>query len=189
MRRILLPALVAGVCLSLAACSDEKKVEAKNESVADVAKKVAASDIRFTPGRWETTVKIEKMEIEGMPPEAKAAMQQAMGQARTMSSCLTQAQVEKPNSEFFGQVGDGCKYDSFTMAGGKLDAKMTCKTARGEQVVTMGGTYTPESYDATMNMDGKGPDGKTMTMAMSMKSKRAGDCTGTEDVKPQPPAK
>jgi hypothetical protein len=25
-----------------------------------------------------------------------------------------------------------------------------------------------------------------MTMAMSMKSKRAGDCTGAEDVKPQP---
>jgi hypothetical protein len=91
-------------------CSDEKKVEAKNESVADVAK---SRRLRYPlhPGRWETTVKIEKMEIEGMPPEAKAAMQQAMGQARTMSSCLTKEQVEKPNSEFFGQVGDGCKYD------------------------------------------------------------------------------
>jgi hypothetical protein len=51
--------------------------------------------VRLNPGRWETRIHMVKMEIEGMPPEAKKAMGDMMGKERTVTSCLTREQAEE----------------------------------------------------------------------------------------------
>ena len=153
----------------------------KNETVSGVAQKVADSGMRFLPGRWETTMTFTKLDMPNLPPEAQKAMGQAMGKARTISSCLTKAEAEKPQGKFFGQVDKSCKYDTFTMGGGTIDAKMSCHNESHAQTMVMHGTYGPQSYEMTVDVDGKGPGGQPMTMTMGMTSKRVGDCTGKED--------
>ncbi|MEI6643007.1 MAG: DUF3617 domain-containing protein [Novosphingobium sp.] len=191
MRQPILPqiatALALSAALALAGCGNEKTVTATNESVSGVAKKVSDAGLKFNPGRWESTVKFVKLEMEGMPPEAQALMGKVMGKDRTFATCLTKEEAEKPDAKFFGQADERCKYDSFSMGGGKIDAKMTCKAEQGVQTMTMAGSYTPETYQMTMSINGKGAEGKSMSMSMELAAKHNGACNGTEEAKPQAP--
>ncbi len=180
MRLPILPLMALTTALALAGCGSGKTVTATNESVSGVAEKVADAGLKFNPGRWESTMKFVKMDMEGMPPEAKDMMSKVLGKDKTFASCLTKEEAEKPDSKFFGQADERCKYDSFSMGSGKIDAKMTCKAEQGTQTMTMNGSYTPETYDMTMTVNGAGPMGKAMSMEMQLSAKRAGECTGKE---------
>ena len=184
MRQPILPLIALSAALALGACGSGKTVTATNESVSGVAKKVADSGLKFNPGHWESTMKFIKMDMEGMPPEAKDMMSKMMGKDRTFASCLSKADAEKPEAKFFGQADDRCKYDSFSMGGGKIDSKMSCKSEQGVQAITMAGTYTQDAYDMTMSINGQGPMGKAMSMTMAISSKHNGECTGKEGAKP-----
>lgn len=179
------PALIAPLLL-LAACGSGAQVEAENASVAEVQAKIkeagGASEM-LNPGRWESTVRIEKVDIPGMPAELAERMKKAMA-GRTSASCLTPEQAKKPAAEFFaGKDRQGCRYDHFRMGDGELDAKMTCGGQGGGATIAMKGDYTPDSFRLAMTMDGKGmanaPQG-AMSMAMAVDSKRVGECTGQE---------
>lgn len=180
MRRPILPLIALSAALALAGCGSGKTVTATDASVSDVAKKVADSGMKFNPGRWESTMKFVKLDIEGMPPEAKDMMSKMMGKDRTFASCLSKEEAEKPEAKFFGQADERCKYDTFAMGGGKIDAKMTCKSEGGVQAINMAGSYTADAYDMTMSINGKGPNGKAMSMEMGVSSKHNGECTGKE---------
>lgn len=181
MRLSILPLIALSTALALAGCGSGKTVTATNESVSDVAKKVSDAGLKFNPGRWESTMKFVKLDTEGMPPEAKEMMSKVLGKDRTFASCLTKEEAEKPDAKFFGQADDRCKYDSFSMGGGKIDAKMTCKAEQGTQTMVMNGSYTPETYQMAMSMNGMGPGGKAMSMEMQVSAKHAGECTGKEE--------
>ena len=167
--------------LLLSACNDGDSVTAKNESVESVAAKVAKSDVRPRPGRWESTMKIEKMDMPGLPPEARAMMQKQLASAQTFTSCLTPEQAAKPNADFFQGKNSGCTYETFAMGGGKIDAVMTCAQNGRNQKVTMTGDYGPEAYAMNVSSTGEMQPGMAMSMAMSISSKRVGDCTGKEE--------
>ncbi len=177
------------LAVALSACGDDKAVDEKNASTATVAKKVADAGMKLNPGRWELTMKFSRFDIEGMPPEAKQQMQGMLGQNRTFTSCLTKEQAEKPDGSFFGQQGDECRYDRFVMGDGKIDAAMTCKgegdQGMGAANMTLAGTYSADNYDMTMDMQGTAPNGKAMNMAMSLVSKRVGECRGDEQTMPK----
>lgn len=173
---LLAPAVLLSGC--------DKGVEMKNASVSDVAEEVkAAADGQFvSPGHWESTMTIKEMNMPGMPPEAVAQMKTVMGKAKTFASCLTEADVKKPKEDFFSG-GDGqCRYDHFTMSGGKIDAAMKCGVDGAERTMTMQGTYSPDRYHMTMAATGSGPGpAGGMSMKMEMDSKRTGACTGKEN--------
>jgi hypothetical protein len=181
MRQPILPLIAVAAVLALGACGGGKTVTATNASVSDVAKQVAGAGLKFNPGRWESTMKFVKLDMEGMPPEARAMMAKAMGKDRVFASCLTKEEAEKPEAKFFGQADEHCKYDSFSMGGGKIDAKMSCKSPQGAQAMTMTGTYTPETYAMQMSINGKGEEGKAMSMTMALSAKHNGECTGKEE--------
>ena len=65
--------LVTGA-LAVSACGGGDTIEAENESVEAVAEKVAKADVRPNPGRWESKMKIVKMELPGLPAEAQGMM-------------------------------------------------------------------------------------------------------------------
>ena len=182
----LMKALMLAPLITLAACGSGTQVEAENASVAEVQariKEAGGAPEMLNPGRWESTVRIEKVDIPGMPAELAERMRKAMA-GRTSASCLTPEEARKPAAEFFaGKDRQGCRYDHFRMGDGKLDAKMTCAGQGGGATIAMKGDYTPDSFQLAMNMDGKGipnaPQG-AMTMAMAVDSKRVGECTGQE---------
>jgi hypothetical protein len=166
--------------LSLTACKKEAVV-AKNESVESVANKVAKSGIKPLPGRWEASMKLEKMDLPNMPPDAKAMMDKQTGVTQTFASCLTPQQAAKPDAGFFQKNAQDCTYDHFVMADGRLDSEMTCKQGPRQIKMTMAGTYGESSYDIHINSQGEMQPGMPMSMAMSITAHRVGDCNGSEE--------
>lgn len=178
-RTLAITAALASV--ALAGCNKSDSVTAKNENPEDVAKKVAAANIKPQPGRWESSVKLENLEMEGMPAQAKDAMAKQMGQTHTFASCLTPEQVNQPDGGFFQGGAKDCTYKHFTMAGGKIDAEMTCGKAPQVATMTMTGAYSETSYDIKVSSQSEMMPGRPMKMAMAISSRRAGDCNGTEE--------
>ncbi len=165
---------------AVAACGSKSGVDAKNESPAEVAEKVAASGMTPRPGRWEGTFRVTSLEMPGLPPSAREAMNQAMGTAQHHFTCLTPEQAAKPDARFFQNTAQGCTYERFIMADGKIDAVMNCKPGAGPTKMAMNGTYNADSYDLKITGSGEMAKGMSMNIAMDVTSRHVGECNGTE---------
>lgn len=171
--------------LALSACNSGPTVKATNASVEEVAEKVAASGgaMTLTPGRWEGTVTIAEMEIPGLPPEAAAKMKEGRAKGEVITNCLTPEQAKKPSAEFFGRGNKDCRYDHFSMTGGRIDAKMQCKSGGMTVDATMAGQFSSDSYQMTMTSKSAGTPSQPMsahTMTMKIDARRTGECKGDE---------
>ena len=179
--------LALTIPLALAACNQGPEVDERNASVEDVAAKVreATGDGRFIrAGEWTSTSAIEEMTVPGFSAEENARMKQVMAKSGSheFTTCLTEEDVKQPEGKFF-TGNDQCRYDHFTMSRGKIDAAMRCQaTGGGTQVMTMTGSYAPDSYQMRMEMKGEGMPGASgaMTMRMRVDSKRIGECSAAE---------
>jgi len=171
--------VVLAGALALGGCK-KSGVDVKNASPGEVVKQMANSDLKPMPGRWESTMKMEAMDMPDMPPEAKAMMQKSAGIERHMATCLTPEQAAKPAADFFNQRKSDCTFDHFTMAGGKVDGTMTCNHGPEKMTLTMSGQYGRESYEVHTTSKVEIPGGKPMTSSMTMISHRTGECKGDE---------
>lgn len=176
---ILLPALLAG-------CNSQPDVTVTNASASEVADKVAAAGsdgIFLSPGQWQGNITITHFDMPGVPPQVAERMSQAMAQERAIKTCLTPEEVKQPKGTFFGGDDASCRYEHFTMAGGVIDAVMQCQHEQTRQVMTMKGSYTPNSYQMAMTMKSEGgaDPGASMSMAMNVTGARTGACTGEEE--------
>src|SRR4051794_10719605 len=111
---------------ALAACNKSPKIDEKNATPAEVAQKVresGADENMVRPGLWQSKVTIEKFEIPGMPPEVAQRMKSVMAEGKVHDSqtCLTPEDVQKPKEDFFAGKDSACRYEHFTMGGGKID--------------------------------------------------------------------
>jgi hypothetical protein len=167
---------------TLGACKKSPQIDAKNASPEEVQKQVAQSDIRPRAGRWQQSLRIEALDMPGMPPEMKAAMERATAMTHTGFTCLTPEQAAKPDASFFQQAAKNCTYDHFTMGGGQIDAKMTCTEGPQQQVSTMKGTYGSDNYDMKIEMDSN-TMGKPVHTRLTLKMNRVGECTGKDEGK------
>ncbi len=164
-------ASAAVLALGLGACNSQEGVTAKDASVEDVAKAIANSDVALRPGRWETSV---AMAGKAMP--APGADKDAM------ATCLTKADIDQMDKQMMQMPMDECRYDNFTMAGGKIEGAMSCNPPEGQgpkMKMTMDGTYTPETYELEMTTE-IAMGGQTQKNAMQVASRRVGECNGTE---------
>jgi hypothetical protein len=171
----------------LASCNKGPDINVKNASVGEVAEKVreAAADQSFVePGKWHTDVTVLDMDIPGLPPEMAQRMKQTMGkvQGQGFDNCLTEADVKRPREDFFAGNKNNCRYDHFTMSGGKIDAALKCDGHGSETIaMTINGSYSREAYEATMAMDmSGGPSGQGMKMRSHSTARRIGQCTAEE---------
>jgi len=185
MRQYLL--LIACVA-TLAGCNKSPQVHEKNASAEQVANAVAtsgvANDLFLSAGEWRVTGTMEEMNIPGLPPQAQAEMKKVMGQhgAMTYDYCLTPEQAKRPSGKFFsGKAEKNCRYDHFTMGGGKIDAAMRCEgEAPGTMTMAINGTYSTDSYATHVAMNMQGPGAQNMTMKMRSEAHRVGECTAED---------
>ena len=171
--------------LGLTACSGSKEEaptpKAEKKAAGKSGKKGPAMQVRFQPGRWDTTVKVDKLELGNAPEAVRRAVQSAMGKEHSFAYCLTPEEAAKPDSNFFNQgKKSDCTYDEYEVKGGRLDAKMTCKGPDGDQTVSLNGTYAADTYSMTMSTSGNMGQGIPMLMTMNLSSRRTGECTGNE---------
>jgi len=108
-------------------------------------------------------------------------MKQTMAARRNdaNSHCVTAEDVKKPKEDFFG-ADKSCRYEHFTMGGGKIDIQMVCKQQGTTQTTNMAGTYTPTSYSMDMSSTGSGGEQNGMSMKMHVDSRRVGECTAKD---------
>lgn len=178
-------ALTAALILPLAACNKAPEVSATNATQKEVAEKVAAANAGGTmiePGRWEGSMTMHEMDMPGLPPEVKAQMKKQLSTTHNFVNCVTEEDVKNQKALYTGD-DKNCKYDHFTLGGGKIDAVMTCNRGDGgKMAMTMTGDYASGRYhmDMTTRAEGAGPMG-SMTMKMSVDAKRVGACRGTKD--------
>lgn len=170
--------------LSLAACDSSPTVETTNVSGAEVAKKVQESGVTdefISPGQWQMAMKINEMTIPGMPPQAADRMKGMMGEGHSFTQCLTPEDVKKPKEDMFSGDEEGkCKYDHFSMGGGKIDITMSCG-GESPRKMQMDGTYGPNEYHMNVASQGLGKPGhEAMKMRMEMHAKRVGECTAEQ---------
>ena len=52
--------------------------------------------------------------------------------------------MKKPKEDFFAGKNSECRYDHFTMGGGKIDAMMHCGKEGHGQTMRMAGTYSSD---------------------------------------------
>ena len=171
---------------ALAACNKGPEINEKNASVEEVAQKVreaAADHSLVKPGKWQTKVSLLDVDIPGMPPQMAAQMKQTMAkmQEHSFESCLTEADVNKPKEDFFAGHNKDCRYDHFTMSGGKIDAALRCEgKPNGAMTMAINGTYSRDSYEATMAMDVAGGRQGSMKLRSHSESHLIGQCTAAE---------
>ena len=178
--------LLTAAVLALGACNKSPKIDAKNATPAEVAQKLhEAADQSFVhPGLWRSTVTIEKFDMPGVPPEMVRRMKAMMAenQGHDFETCLTAADVKQPKEDFFAGRNNQCRYDHFTMDGGKIDAVMHCGKGEAAQTMQMIGTFSPDSYEMHMATMLQATDealdaaGHAMQMQMRVESQRVGEC-------------
>jgi hypothetical protein len=176
------PVLLLIAVGAMSACSkSEPDVSARNASVAEVAEQVrgATSEPGFIkPGKWLSSVTMEDVSAPGMPPQVREQMQGMLAQRQAYESCLTPEDAKRPKEDFFVSKDSSCRYEHFTMGDGKIDARMNCSHEGMKQVMTLNGSYSPDTYKMTMDtkMEG-GPESMAgMSMRMRVDAKRVGEC-------------
>ena len=172
----------------VAACDSSPEVDVRDANASEVAEAVRKSgvggegDFQVRPGKWESKVAIEEIDIPGMPPGMQESMKKTFAERQpgSFTSCLTPEEARKPKEDFFAGKDNKCRYDHFKMGDGKIDAKMRCDAGQGAQVMEMAGTYSPDSYTMTMTTvrEGGGGAGGEARMKMRMDAKRIGECDG-----------
>lgn len=171
--------LLAG---ALASCSGpEPDVDARNASVGEVAEQVreATGEQGFVrPGKWLSEVTVEEISAPGIPAEAREQMKGMIAKRNSYESCLTPEEAKRPREDFFAGKDNQCRYEHFTMAGGKIDARMQCSHEGMTQTMEMAGTYSPDSYKMVMSSRSAGMPGPAADMSMKMRvdAKRVGEC-------------
>jgi hypothetical protein len=173
--------LITGTAL-LAACSGEPSVDMQNDSVEQVAAEVgkaAGTEQYIRHGQWRTEVTVEDIDFPGMPARAQAQMKTVFTQQHniTVDSCVSPEQAKRPDGGFFtGKDSKNCRYDSFTMSGGKIDAVMRCRgEGATEMTLKIAGTYTPDSSSTRSEMTVSSREGG-MTIKSLVEGRRIGDC-------------
>lgn len=177
------------LAILIAACDRQPKIDMKDASVADVARKVEArnaSDVVVRPGKWSQEVKVETFDVPGMPASAQATVRETMASAASRHDiCLTQAEARRPSEDFFAGKDKNCRYERFTMKGGKIAGVMRCQSDGMSQVMELNGDYSPDHY--AMRMDMRTQSERTtmgnMHMVMRVDAKRVGDCDAAAEKK------
>lgn len=179
MRKILILAIPA----VLAACSNDPSVTATNASVSDVQNQVAAAgaEVKMNPGRWETEVTIAMTMPAGMPSQAP--------QTNKVATCVTPEQVKSGSNPFAEQLGKGCKYDKYSMQGGKIDATMTCNIQGMTTKGAVTGEFSADSVQVKSSTEASGAGAGPMSgfkTESTIDAKRVGECRGDEAKAPAP---
>src|SRR5215213_11666263 len=179
--------LLAGCAALVAACNKAPEINEKNASIEQVADKVrdSGAELFFNPGKWQTKVTVVEMNIPGMPASMQGQIKQgSAGQQSTVGeSCLTPEEAKRPGGKFVsGNESKNCRYERFTMAGGKIDAVMRCEGGdrSTSMVMTVVGTYTPNSSMARVEMQVSGGSHGSMAIKAVAENRRIGECTGNE---------
>lgn len=173
------PIALLGACSSGGGADADGDGEITSE---EAQAEVSAAAVNITPGQWESTVQLTEFDMPQMPEEARGMMQEQMGRAQTNTSCITPEEAANPEANMFGDSNENCTYTDFTMSGGTILIAGSCQAPGmpGATTMRMEGSYTPTSYDMTMNMSMESGPAGPMSMAGQVTGRFVGPECGAD---------
>ncbi len=158
----------------------------KNASVEDVANETKQAKM-LTPGQWENETEVISVDIPGLSGDEKAAMavmsRALIGKKKQTKNCLTPEQAKQPSADLLaGDANGNCKFETFSISGGTMNAVMKCvdPQQRGSMTMKMNGLYGGDTYAMTSEIKMAGapgmPGGAGMVIKSKNSGKRIGDC-------------
>lgn len=129
---------------------------------------LTASALGMQPGKWETTIAVTDMEMNGVHRSAPA------GTGQKVTTCVTPDMAAKGYDQALRQAGFECATNTVTYADGRITGQRTCKTPMGMMSSVMTGTYSPTaiSADAEATVDGR----MKIKEKIHTEARRVGDC-------------
>ncbi len=174
--------LILGVAaLAISACSDKGADADGDGKISDAeaqAEMGSGGKMAMKPGQWEVKISFDKIDAPGIPANMQGKMKEQMGQGMTQQSCLTQAQVDKPDGDFFGAPEEAnCTFEELSRSGDAMKVAMTCKPGGSMTVKSkMDGKFAAETYTMTIEQSTEGTPMGAVKMAGKIEGKRVGDC-------------
>jgi len=174
--------LILGVAtLAISACS-EKGADAdgdgKISSSEATAEMAQGGAMAMKPGLWEVKIGFDKVDAPGAPAAIKEQIKSQLGKGVTQRSCLTQAQVEKPGTDFFGAPPEAnCTFEELDRSTSGMKVAMTCKPGGPMTIKSkMDGKFAAETYTLNIEQSTEGTPMGAVKMTGKIEGKRVGDC-------------
>lgn len=160
-----------------AGCSGEKESaagEGAPASVAEAAKQAEAAGLKPQPGLYKTTITMTGLDIPGMPADMEG---HGAGLARTLETCLTEAEADKGFAALLTRGQDGaCRFENFALKDGAFEGRLVCDAAGTTTRMAMEGTAKATGADFTATTAMQFPGGVEGTMNYAASHQRVGDC-------------
>ena len=154
--------------LILAACS-EGAAPTKQEAEAPPAEQLSA-------GQWEMTIEVTKLtqRDKGAP-----AIKTPEGSRETVSSCVVETDVKKPQPALFVPEGSECSYRDIYMSGGRLNATLACSRADlgGTMATNVNGSFTATTFEGNTTTETSLPGDGDVRVDAKLTGRRTGDCS------------
>lgn len=173
--------ILGAAALAISSCSD-KGADSDGDgkiSTAEAATEMAKDGaMAMKPGLWEVKIGFDKIDAPGVPANMQGKMKAEMGKGMTQQSCLTKAQVDKPDTDFFGAPPEAnCTFEELNRSAAGVKVAMTCKPG-GAMVLKskMDGKFAAESYTMTIEQSTEGTPMGVVKMNGKIEGKRIGDC-------------
>jgi hypothetical protein len=167
--------IAAAGLLALAACGSSG-TKGEGNGASTKAGSGGGGTVALQPGEWEMTMEMVNMSAPNLPPAIVAQMKRAPTVTR---DCVTPEEAKGPKPETFAaqQNGNNCKQEDFVWGAGRAHGKTSCTSANGsdKMVMTMDGTYTPQSMDMTLKSETQ-THNVSMSSEMHMTGRRIGEC-------------
>lgn len=165
--------------LVLTACGSSEE-DADGTSLADATAEIAEGPMPLA-GEYRDTTTLLEFTAPGLPADAQAMMQSQMLQteADVSTRCLTPEQAAGSREDMLvGLTESDCTVQRFDVAGGDIDAALSCSPGDGiTGDVTMTGTMGEQGSDMVLGFTSTMPEVGQVTMRMRMVSERIGDCS------------
>jgi hypothetical protein len=164
-----------------AGCSGEKESAAGEGAPASVAAaptQAAAAGLKPQPGLYKTTLTITGIEIPGLDPGMEG---HGAGLARTLDSCLTQAEAEKGFETLLTRGQEGaCRLEDFALKDGAFTGVLLCEASGTTRRTQIEGTAKATGADFTGSTAMDFGGGTKGTMNYAATHERVGDCPAAQ---------
>ena len=179
MRLTMHHAVLAAFAIGLAGCNQasNETTEAGGESV-DPAEAAAEMAFQFKPGKYRTSIEIQRIDIPGMPAAMAGQMKAMMSQKTSSEYCISPEQAKRGLEVMKEHMSKGkCRFDQFDAKAGSVDSIFVCDTAEAMQLRAVSkGTYTETGSQAAVKADMTMPGGKSMHIEQTVTMERIGEC-------------
>jgi hypothetical protein len=152
--------LIVPFCLAATACSGGD----------DGANQAAAAPATLPAGTWQT-----EFEVTGFRSTDKTtpALKAAVGDKEQASSCVQEAERATPPPTLFAGAGYACTYQNSYVRDGMINATIACTRPelKGQINMSIQGSYTADSFEATVDSTSFLPGPGDFTMSRKLKGK------------------